>query len=706
MIFWLTLVIGFAGVTAVWSNHFSSGFHMDDARAIVSNPAIRSLKNIPKFFFDPRLFSTDLAHAAYQPLLSTIFTVDYFIRGSADPLLFQVQNFLWFLLEIGMVYLLFRLIPGGKHYPALFAAVLFGVHPIAANAINDPLQLGAVSGAIGLLAGLSIVVVLPSRLPAHINLGAPKVPKSEWDLFRLRSQPKVTRWYSRIRKMRLGLYMIPVAFGLLAFPATAIFAPLLAVYMILFEPAKSVRRVFYPALVCGGWWLLQATLLWVSAANSHVPLLDLLFTQPLVVLRSVWFYIAPFRLGGVSTLLPAEHFWSPWAIGGDVFTAAFILLAMRLGRTTEWRAVAFGLWWFLLALVPFALVPEQQVEAFPRIFFASIGLTLALCRALQIAGERLKQRKFGEMSLEIPMLGAGLALALAVLTGCGFETYRLNSVWHNDVSLWKDMAESHPNDGVALMRYGALLLNSNQTDFFDIRLDDAYQNLKRASQLLPHNVEALTWLARASDGKHLDADAGRQFQDAIRMDPSYAPAHAAYARWLLDRGRLDEAMKMARKAVELDPSSLVGLLAIADTYIAQPDWKDAIDAAQKVLRVDPDNADGARSLQVAEAGLSARSSAETAATKQPSVDNYLALSVIYFQEKRYDDCIKAAREALKLQPDIAEAYVNIATAYHQLGKSDEGIAALREAEKLRPDLDVVKNNLAWELAHKDETPGN
>jgi len=706
VIFWLSLAIVFAGVVGFWSNHFSSGFHMDDARAIVSNPAIRTLTSIPKFFVDPRLFSSDRAHASWQPLLSTVFTLDYVIRGRADVLLFQLQTFLWFCLELGLIYLLFRLVPGGKHYSALFAAALFGLHPIAANTINDPLQLGPVLGAIGVLAGLSIALVWPHRLPAQISLGAPRVPKNEWDLFRIRWQPKVSRWYNHIRKVRLGLYMIPVGLGLLAFPATAIFAPLLAIYMILFEPAKPLRRVVYPAMVCGAWWLLQVLLLWIHAANSHVSLLDYWLTQPLVVLRSLWFFLAPFRLGGISTLLPVEHFWSPWAIAGDVGTAALIFLALRLGRLAEWRAVAFGIWWFLVALVPFAFVPEQQVETFPRLFFASIGLTLALSRTLLLLGARLKERKWGGLSLELPALGLGLVVSLTVLGLLGQETYRLNDVWKSDDSLWKDMVQRYPNDPVALMRHAVLIMGSNEQDFFDIRLDEAYTDLKRAVQLLPRSPEPLTWLAEASSRKRLEADAGKQLQDAMRLDPSYAPAYASYARWLLDRGRLHEAMAMARKAVELDPSNLPGFQAIADTYLAQPDWKDAIPAAEQVLRIDPDSRDGQRALEVAQAGLAARTTAETAAASQPSVDNYLALSAVYYQEKRYEDCIRAAQQALKIQPNLAEAYVNMATAYHALGKTDDGIAALREAARLRPDMEVVRNNLAWELAHKGEPDSN
>jgi tetratricopeptide (TPR) repeat protein len=77
--------------------------------------------------------------------------------------------------------------------------------------------------------------------------------------------------------------------------------------------------------------------------------------------------------------------------------------------------------------------------------------------------------------------------------------------------------------------------------------------------------------------------------------------------------------------------------------------------------------------------------------------------VTYYQAERYQDCINAAREALKLNPNLPEAYANIATAYHTLGKMDETIAALREEVRLKPDMPNAQKNLAVELAEKQQS---
>jgi tetratricopeptide (TPR) repeat protein len=690
-------VLAVAGFFGAWSNHFQSGFHLDDRHTIVLNPAIRSLSNIPRFFSDPRLFSSQFGHAAYQPLLSTFFAVDYALRGHSDALLFQVQNFIWFWASVGWFYLLLRLIPGGDHYSSLFGATLYGLHPLAAGTVNHAVQFGVLLGTVGLMCGLIIVMSWPQRFPADIRLGAPKVPKSEWDLIRLRSQPRVSRWYKKLRSTRVAFYMIPVFFGLLAYPATAVFAPLLAVYMLLFEHGKGVRRVLYSGVVCGVYWIAQVVITWKYGVNSRLPLVDYWLTQPLVVLRSLYFFFVPVNLNPVSVLPPVEHAWSPLAIAGYATVAGLVCLAVMLGRKPEWRAVSFGLWWFLLALAPGALVPQHEAETFPRMFFALAGLVLAVSRAALILGSGFRESRW-----RTALQGVGLAGALAVLTLCTMQTYRLNDAWRTDETLWQDMVAKNPNEGHSLMNFGLTELNSEDPDFFNIRLDLSYEYLRRAAGALPRDPEAQTDLALAAEQEVHEAEAEKYFQRAIQVGPNYAPAYAYYGRFLLRRQKLTQAMELARKGLQLDPTSVESWETVAETYLAQPDWKSAIQAANEILRINPDSEEGQRSLKVAQAGRASRDTAETAAAKEPSVGNYLALSVIYYNEKKYYETVRVCKEALKLDPTVAEAYVNMATAYHALGKTDEGIAALREAGRLRPDFTFIKSNIEWELEHKGQ----
>src|SRR5215831_13611445 len=72
----ITLVIG-----AAYANHFHNSFHFDDAHTIVTNGAIRDLRNIPLFFRDATTFSSLPSNQSYRPLVSTLLAVDYSLGG-------------------------------------------------------------------------------------------------------------------------------------------------------------------------------------------------------------------------------------------------------------------------------------------------------------------------------------------------------------------------------------------------------------------------------------------------------------------------------------------------------------------------------------------------------------------------------------------------------------------------------------------------
>jgi hypothetical protein len=74
---------------------------------------------------------------------------------------------------------------------------------------------------------------------------------------------------------------------------------------------------------------------------------------------------------------------------------------------------------------------------------------------------------------------------------------------------------------------------------------------------------------------------------------------------------------------------------------------------------------------------------------------FLNQSLAHYQAGEFDDCIAAAKEALKLKPDMAEAFNNIAACYASMRMWKEAIGAAAEAVRLKPDFQVARNNLAW-----------
>jgi tetratricopeptide (TPR) repeat protein len=131
------------------------------------------------------------------------------------------------------------------------------------------------------------------------------------------------------------------------------------------------------------------------------------------------------------------------------------------------------------------------------------------------------------------------------------------------------------------------------------------------------------------------------------------------------------------------------------------EWSRLKKFSEETLRLLPEDPDGQRSVLVAQTGLDNLNRAVKVAQVEPTVDHFLNLSVLLYEAGKYEECIGAAREALKLNPNLGEAWGNIASAYHTMGKLDETIEALQQEVRLNPNLPSAKSNLEIELAVKD-----
>jgi tetratricopeptide (TPR) repeat protein len=681
---------------AAWSNHFKSGFHFDDVPTIVANESIQHLSSIPAFFANPRISSVEKDSASYRPLLSTWFAVDYWL-GGGKPFVFQLENWLWLTADLGAMFLLFRLIPGVNDFAAAFATLLIGLHPVISDTVNYALQRSVLIGSFGVTGGLLIWVVWPWKLPQTLPYELKRVPESGRDDYFRKHFQRLEAVYFKILHAPVALYLWPVVPALLAEPATAVFAPILLAYILLFETKRKAWHAIPAAVVCIGYWIFQLVFTWKLSEVSRTPAVNYWFTEPWVAMRYLGKFFIPVNLSADTDFGAFAHFRSPLALAGYAGLAALVGLAVVTGRRDRWRAVSFGIWWFLLALLPDAIVPQRVVEADWRMFLPFTGLALAFAATASIALDAVFSESV-ENSRRIVALSIAGVLATGLLVVFGWETFQRCVVWESEATLWRDAMRVSPHNGRAFMRYGLTRAAAGDPVA-------AFDYMQKASIVTPHDPAIEINLALGYERVGRLRETEGQFRRAVGDAPSWSPAYSSYGQWLLNRSRAPEALAMASKAVALDPYDLTGRRTLMDVMAQGHEWAKLEQFANETLRLLPFDPDGQRSLQVAQIGLDQVVKAETAARTEPTVNNYLALSVQYFQTQRYEDCIKAAREALKVNPNQAEAYANIAAAYHTMGKLDETIAALQEEVRLNPNLPTAKSNLEIELAVKKGRSG-
>jgi TolB-like protein/Flp pilus assembly protein TadD len=79
------------------------------------------------------------------------------------------------------------------------------------------------------------------------------------------------------------------------------------------------------------------------------------------------------------------------------------------------------------------------------------------------------------------------------------------------------------------------------------------------------------------------AEAEREFQRSIALNPNYPPAHSYYALYLVAMGRHDVAVAEAKKALALDPVSLAVQTNVAIILYRAGRYDEAIEEARRVL---------------------------------------------------------------------------------------------------------------------------
>ncbi|AXL52286.1 hypothetical protein DSC91_005233 [Paraburkholderia caffeinilytica] len=165
------------------------------------------------------------------------------------------------------------------------------------------------------------------------------------------------------------------------------------------------------------------------------------------------------------------------------------------------------------------------------------------------------------------------------------ETLRYTTLYNKGniaeaLKLARSLTQRFPADGntwrwlgIALHRLG--------------RYDDAIAPLRRASELIPEELEGRTVLADTLRLKGLQAEAERECRAILAISPDYAEAQRIFGMTLVHQGRVPEGLAAARRAIELAPGnsamhSTLGVLLLDVGFVA-----DAEQAFRAALEKDP-----------------------------------------------------------------------------------------------------------------------
>ncbi|MGB1892877.1 MAG: tetratricopeptide repeat protein [Candidatus Latescibacterota bacterium] len=489
---------------AVYSNSFENSFHYDDEHSIEKNIHLRDLGNWSQFFTDPSTFSVDASKGMFRPLLVTSFALNY-AWGGYEVGGYHVVNVLIHAASACLLWALVGTMGGGRR-TALFAGLLFALHPLASEPVNY------ISARSESLAGM----------------------------FYLGGLVSFTVAYGQGREAFRYVSWICLLAGLLSKSSVITLpAALLLLDGILLHRIRSEWSLREAASRHGVYWLIALIylcsivlnrFLTSSLANRVRGMDEQVLTQTKALAYYGKLLIWPYGLN-------VEHQFSVSSrFDGAVFPSllalsAFGLVLFGLYRK-RLRIPLFASLWGLLSLLPVLIMPLNVLVNERRLYVPAAAFCLGLAFLLQ----RPSLRRYA-----VP-IGSGLMLVFALLT------FQRNAAWKNDFTLWEDALEKAPQMPRAHLYMG----NAHKNAAFQAiagstealgHWNRARSAFRRAIELQPRGdlaLRALNNLGAVSFVLQDIEEAERAYRRAVELNPNFADALINLGTIYHERGRRAE----------------------------------------------------------------------------------------------------------------------------------------------------------------------
>lgn len=646
----LALVLGAVALTALcYAPAFTNGFVWDDHIIVLTTRAYRD--------FDLRAIWWSRANGLeYLPVRDMTLALDMALWGER-AVGFHVTNLLLHAATVLAAYRAARLLAvaaddAEPRRIATFAALLFGLHPLGAEAVYF-----INGGRNTLLAMLFLLLSLAAFLRGFGRSGP--VSAASLLFFTL----------ALLSKASAVFYPLVLTVLLVLFPALR---PRARVWWCVLAAYFALDALMIPLHMAGAraTGILNAELMNFAAGNAWWQLVKAA-QIPLFYFKQ---FLAPIPL---TVLYP-----SPWFDDGYLLRAAASLGTVSLLLYAAWRVRArsrlplAGLLWVLFALVPVLnLVPNTPVVADRYAYAPLFGFALALAPLLAAASRRT----------------SALAVLLVVLLVFGFLDFHRGRDWRNDVTLFESAFAADRNDGARRM-YADALFNTGD----------------RAAALALYRGEA----AGHFHGRFLE---GRDRLDRGDLRGAVAVLQSAVRRGGETERTVWLALARAREAAGATAAALDAYLRAIENpgtdlmHHYLPPAREGVARTRRhleperaALRAAVENAPErfevrfayARFLQTSGEYDEAGSHYLAAAALQPErFEPWYNLGLIRARRREHARAIEAFLEVLRRRPDHGQAMNHLGVEYAALRDEDQAVAWYGKALAADPGMPAATANL-------------
>jgi len=605
----------------IYSNTFSVPFVFDDIRNIVDNPQIKDLRNFLGFsgsrhigflsfalnyhFNQLNLFGYHLVNLAIH--IFNGFLVYLFVL-----LLFRTPKMVSSDLKIQTPWIAFA------------TALLFISHPIQTQAVTYIVQRFASLAALFYL--FAIVCYLKWRLSESkirffwyglALLSTILAMKTKEISFTLPAMLLIIeKLFFQMRERRQWVTLVPFLVTLLIIPFSRI------------DVVGGAESGF-------------------AQETTEIGRSEYLFTQFRVIITYVRLLLFPMNQN-LDYDYPIYHsLFDPSVSMSVLFLSALFALAIYfvfISSSVSSQLMGFGILWFFLTLsVESSIIPITDVIFEHRLYLPSIGFLMTFALFLS--------KTWRWRNWYIPVLSSMILIF-------SIATYRRNSIWIEEVSLWQDVILKSPMKARGHNNLGDVLSRQNKTA-------EAIAHYSEALRIDPNYINAHINIGvdLEREGKLQEAEA--HYREGLRIDPQFRKLYFNLGLVLMKQEKLDQATEFLQKALQLDPEFALAHNLLGEVFRKQGLLADAMMHYSEALRINPHFAE--------------------------AHDN---LGVAYTAQEKFAEAIDQFLAAIKADPSLERAYNNLGVAYYKVGRLESAAQAFETILKINPQFTEARQNLA------------
>ncbi len=543
----------------VYFNTLSNEFVFDDRATIVENKYLPDFKGSLPSFFSNSYFEIAEAEASYRPVATLSYYLLYAI-GELNPFWYHLGSLVLHMLNVILVYFLTQALQKDKN-AALVAGLLFACHPVVTEAVN------CISFNEDLLVALFYLMSFSLYLKTTPDRKATAVISFLLSL--------LLYFLGLLSKeMAITLPMVVVLYDMALNPAQG--SP------ISFNSLRDTiaDRIFY-YLGFAGVSLFYLSLRFVflvgtepAASLTYGSLFERVVYLPYQLFNFLRLVVFPYPLKAEYIFSYPESFFEIYNIIAVISLAVVIGFSFYIYK--KFKVVSFGIWWFLITLLPVSnLIEITNPLAERYLYLPAVGF----CMALSILLVNIPLR-FPGLKLDKAKMAGICVVVLVVLYAV--ITINRNSDWSDGMSLWSQTLKHVPNSPGVHSNLGRAYYDKGMPN-------EAIKEFKTAIKLDPKAYKAHYNLGFAYEQKGLIPEAIQAYERTIRINPKYTNAHFNLGNIYARMGRLTDAARAYESALELDPKDTTARNNLGVIYARQDKLDRAILQWQRILELDPDN---------------------------------------------------------------------------------------------------------------------